>query len=779
MRRLFIVLLRCVNGCATGASADTTKLITTLLLSLTCFLSFPITISAQSNVRIAGRIFDAETGAPIVGATVTVTATAYQTITDEYGAFSLADLPEAVYTLRITCIGYQDHTEPEIRVKTDVTARCDIHLQRQVYYLGRISVRDKRPPLSSDRVTVIDKSTILNTRARDIPDLLSTVEGVFVQQAGTAGGRTEIKIRGGDAKQVLVLVDGQRINPSGTGTVDLSTIPLEMVEQIEIHKGGASAEYGPDALAGVVSITTTRNRHDDNLMINAGRSWGRWKGEKYSLTVQNPISVSAWNGKFGYTLEQSIGDFHFDYSVPPRNNVYIGDRINNQTDIYNYFASGSYHASERINLTYSGQYYRGRRGLPGWASKQNENAQSVDRRALFSTALGYLAGSEHNYRLEAGFSRFSQHYYDCETFPAPVQFDGRFDNDIITIKHTQQHQFLKGQTIRSGLEYRRDRFDHEDRLRPHNTMGESERDNAAVFTSINHGLDVSRIKLVETISMDAAVRFDWTETRKDSTGWQDTVTTNSVSSWSPKIGLALSGGKRLSYVVRVSYGKSLRVPSMNALFWKGDIRSGGNPGLKPEKSEHSEAGFELTAEPGPFVLSGGMTYFHSFLTDLIVWAPSMNVWRPENLQKAQITGHEDFIKLSVFDKKFSLLYQNTITTAKNKDTVHTVYNMDLVFTPHYLTSLTARIDFEYLHGSYAIRWCDRAYTNEANTSYYDAYRIDDLNIGARYRPVANLELTADLTINNIRDVDYVLITHYPMPGRDWRFGIGITYGLEN
>ena len=528
----------------------------------------------------------------------------------------------------------------------------------------------------------------------------------------------------------------------------------------------------------MVSIITVRQETDDPLRVTAGRDWGRWKGERYRLVVQNPISISNWTGKFGYSLDQSVGDFSYAYSVPPRDNVYTGDRANNQADVYNYFASGSYRATEEISIGYSGQYYRGRRGLPGWASKPNEYAQSVDRRALVSTTVTYQPTSKHGYTLESGFSHFEQNFHDRESYPAPLQFDSRFDNDIITVKHTGRHHFLQGQTIRTGLEYRRDNFDHEDALYAFNSMGKSHRDNAAAFASINHGFDLSRWKLAETIAFDAALRYDWTETRKDSTSWQDTVTTNSVSSWSPKIGLALSGGKQLAYVIRASYGKSLRIPSINALFWQGDARSGGNPGLRPEKSEHSEAGLELSTEIGPVTLSGGMTYFHSFLTDLIVWTTSMNVWRPENLQKAQITGHEDFLKLSACDGIFSLLYQNTITTAKNKDTAHTVSNRDLVFTPHYLTSLTARFDLKYISGSYAIRWCDRAYTNEANTSYYDAYRVDDLSIAAHYAVTPTVRLTADMTINNIRDVDYVLITHYPMPGREWRFGIGITYGLE-
>jgi vitamin B12 transporter len=60
---------------------------------------------------------------------------------------------------------------------------------------------------------------------------------------------------------------------------------------------------------------------------------------------------------------------------------------------------------------------------------------------------------------------------------------------------------------------------------------------------------------------------------------------------------------------------------MNALFWKNDIRSQGNPDLKPERSEHSDAGFEISLDK-PIKISAGMTYFHSHVNDIIIWRPS-------------------------------------------------------------------------------------------------------------------------------------------------------------
>jgi outer membrane cobalamin receptor len=84
----------------------------------------------------------------------------------------------------------------------------------------------------------------------------------------------------------------------------------------------------------------------------------------------------------------------------------------------------------------------------------------------------------------------------------------------------------------------------------------------------------------------------------------------------------------------------------------------------------------------------------------------------------------------------------------------------------------------WLSASYSIRFVDKAYTNQANTRYYDSYRLDDFHIGLNLNISKHWRVSSSLKIDNVRDVDYVLMTHYPMPGRQWSFFTKIAFGLK-
>ncbi len=104
-------------------------------------------------------------------------------------------------------------------------------------------------------------STVIDARDFDerfatVAELLNRVPGVRVRRFGGLGSASTASIRGSKAEQVLVLVDGVRLNSAQRGAVDLSTIPLRQVERIEVLRGGGSARFGSDAAGGVISITT-------------------------------------------------------------------------------------------------------------------------------------------------------------------------------------------------------------------------------------------------------------------------------------------------------------------------------------------------------------------------------------------------------------------------------------------------------------------------------------------------------------------------------------------
>lgn len=119
-------------------------------------------------------------------------------------------------------------------------------------------------PIAIRAVEVITADDLVHQPVRGIQDVLARALGVDLGARSPA--QADIAIRGGSFEQVLVLVDGMRVSDAQTGHFDLDlAVPLEEIERIEILRGPASAQYGANALGGVVNIVTRRH---DTTAIN-------------------------------------------------------------------------------------------------------------------------------------------------------------------------------------------------------------------------------------------------------------------------------------------------------------------------------------------------------------------------------------------------------------------------------------------------------------------------------------------------------------------------------
>lgn len=116
---------------------------------------------------------------------------------------------------------------------------------------SRAARRAVDSPLS---VRIIDRLDIERSGARDLAEALETKPGLRVIPDVTGG--VQVQLRGFDTDHVLVLMDGQRLSGRKNGAVDLSRLPVETIERIEVLEGPASAAYGADALAGVINVIT-------------------------------------------------------------------------------------------------------------------------------------------------------------------------------------------------------------------------------------------------------------------------------------------------------------------------------------------------------------------------------------------------------------------------------------------------------------------------------------------------------------------------------------------
>ena len=742
----------------------------TIILAIICLCLCSTLVRAQSMVKISGYIFDASDGRPIGQAAIRLLNTNFSTISTDAGYFAFSDIPEGTYRAAACAEGYEEALTDRFSVVPDITTVIEFRANRKIYSLPGQRVGAAAPSAAAP-VDIITRDDIQKANIITLTEALKTIEGVFVQESG-GGGRSEISIRGCDPKHVLVLIDGQRINAAGSGTADVSAIPLEIVESVEVFKGGESARFGSDAIGGVINIHTMESgRYAPE--ISTEQYFGIWNNRRRELTLLDIIPVKRLSERFHISSSSALNDFGYSYSVSPRPVPYTGVRKNSETDTDNLFLSAAYRFSPFTNAQFSGQLFESVNGLPGAVSAPDTTAWKRDRRLLVSAQVKSELSSSVVQTASAGFSRFTQYFNNIDEPRAALKYETRSINDIGRAEMLYAIIPGRGHDVSIGLSVERSILYNDDLYRPAISMGRSVRDNAAVFLSDRYSVDLSRLRILDAATISASLRGDNTDTKND--GSDDSKHISTDRHLSKKLALSAVKGNDSKIIIRASYGDSFRLPSMNALFWKGDVRYRTNRDLRPETAEHSDIGIELNVT-SPVEFAAGMTYFHSFVTDLIVWQPSSpgNIWEPVNLDAARITGHEEFLRLGLFDRRIEFSYQNTITVAKNRKPGANSFNNDITFRPHYITQLGLKASWWNLFAEYSIRLVDRRFANSANTKWYDAYRVDDITSGIKAQ-ISKFSGRLAYSVKNLNGENYVLIGQYPMPGREWGISLSLIY----
>jgi iron complex outermembrane receptor protein len=223
-------------------------------------------LSAQTVV--SGKVVDADTNEPLIGASVTVKNSSVGTVTDLNGAYSI-EVPAGGTALVFSYIGYRsEEIAINGRTKIDAILTEGLDIDMVTVIGSRNATRTKLE--TAVPVDVIPIASIVNEIGQvDLNQILTYVAPSFQSARQTISDGTDHvdpgQLRGLGPDQVLILVNGKRrhqsalVNVNGTvnrGTVgtDLSAIPASSIERIEILRDGAAAQYGSDAIAGVINI---------------------------------------------------------------------------------------------------------------------------------------------------------------------------------------------------------------------------------------------------------------------------------------------------------------------------------------------------------------------------------------------------------------------------------------------------------------------------------------------------------------------------------------------
>lgn len=235
---------------------------------------------AQAPATVNGRVVDAQSNTPIIGAQVRVVNTNLGAVTGDDGRYVIRSVTPGAIDIRVARIGFAEQRRT-VNVESGATAVADFALSRVAIQLAEVvstATGEQRRVEIANAVTTVPVAKVAETGAiQNVGEVLnSRVAGVQVLQGGLVGAGTRVRIRGTSSlslsNEPIYIVDGVRIESGvasltpniGTG----GTVPSRVndlnpdeIETMEVVRGPSAATlYGTDAANGVIVITTKRGR---------------------------------------------------------------------------------------------------------------------------------------------------------------------------------------------------------------------------------------------------------------------------------------------------------------------------------------------------------------------------------------------------------------------------------------------------------------------------------------------------------------------------------------
>lgn len=566
---------------------------------------------------------------------------------------------------------------------------------------------------STSSVTIVDEDEIRRSAAPDLPSLLKSYTGVSVSANGGIGSIASVSVRGTKTSQTLILVNGVRISSATSGGASIFNIPLDSIERIEIAKGAHSAQYGSDAIGGVINIITRQGgacvdgrSACGSATVGVMHPWGGYaagtvQGEDNGLTYSAGASI--------------LGTRGYDFTTPD-----APWGIHEPDD--DGFLQGS------ANLSASKDFDWGRiygDALLARGRTHYDNAFPFDDQQYTTTFAGKLGTRiDHSGDWTSTVELYSG-IDNQKNFRRDQPGDSRFDTSRYGIFASTQKSFETGgvnNVLTGGVESYREKVD----------------------STVDYDVNVRTVSSVfaqysaeyEALRLDSGIRYD------DNSQFGGVTTYNIGASYAITPDLTL----------RSSYATGYRAPTFNDLYYPSfpGFPPASNPNLRPEKSRSWEVGLNWRLGPHTTV---DLAAYQTLLTDAITLDPNFT---PVNVGRARITGFEAELSHRFSDEwsgKVSLDLRRPI----DRDTGRYMANSDrfkaaaeITYSPTEQLGLTARV----LYGG------SRYIYDAAHEKLPDHVTAD---FSALYGIDANSRLK--FAVENIFDAQYQTNLGYRAPGR--------------
>lgn len=568
---------------------------------------------------------------------------------------------------------------------------------------------------------------------------------LFVKTYGP-GLLSTLSSRGTDPAHTPILWHGFSLQNTVHANPDPAIESVPGNYRAAYYPGGQSGLYGSGAMGGTIHITPDFSAKDGTWAyagLEVG-SFGR-HGETFRLGSQNGKTYAAAELR----LSKAKNDFPFVnraiVSKPVQRLTHaeaLGTSIN---------ADFRHRWKKRGQLTASLWYQHNRRQIPPTMITSSGRAEQIDENVRSMVGWNHSIKG-HNLAVSTAFL-YDYLFYNDDALVIPslmVQYSS-------LSRAEYDHTFLKNHHVFAGLNhsyYKVYMLEYKG-VSP-------QRNQTALFLGYRYTLP----KNLGEASVQAV----------------EELTDGKFTPFCPALSVLLRPKTYLPIRVRVN--RNYRQPTFNDLYWV----PGGNPDLKPEQGFSQEAGIgfekKYGKKSGLWNLGLFATGFHSTMSNRIAWVPGPIFWAPENIDRTRAYGLETDAKATwgylnqghedwgiVLSANYS--YTRSVR-AKPRFEGDPAYGKQLLYIPMHLGSAGVELRYKNTRLFYRHRFTGLRYTLTDNSKSIPGFHTGTLGIS---QSVTVMGITANLffVCDNLANVAYEVLEYRPMPGRNYRGGISLSF----
>jgi vitamin B12 transporter len=573
------------------------------------------------------------------------------------------------------------------------------------------------------KVISFEKKDLEAYAARSLGDLLQEKSPVFVRQYG-AGMLASPSFRGTSAGHTAIFWNGLPINSPSLGQSDLSILPVEAIDQVQLQFGSSGALFGNEAIGGSVHLGSTT---EFGKGVQAGISQTFGSFGMFNSAVSGGFSSKNFSAKTRIYRQFATNDFEYrDLSLPGTPEVNEDHAQVKQLAVVQDLA---WNLTGKSQLKAAFWWNKADREIQSPMGSNTADLQSDE--SIRAVVDYFRFGKKSIWNLKTGWVQdkmiFNETLNQTRQFFLASDYDFEYRTDW-KFKAGARATFMKGDLSTYSVTDQRYEF-----------------------------YESASWQALENLSISLNLRqFAYED------GFEPLL---------PGIGAdwKFLDSKKQQLFLKASVGKGFKVPTLNDRFWE----PGGNPDLLPEESINGEIGFHWLRS-GLFSWDQSLTYYRMQVDNWIIWLPQGSVWSPENIREVQNQGIEyqgkaDW-KIGNWNWQMGLSYSYSQALDLTTEPANP---QQLPYTPEHQANGNLSAGIGGFSMNLSSFFVGQRAIGTGNARIMDSYQIWNAGVTLSKLTWGKAELPLSFQVLNLLDKDYQVLYLRAMPGRSYQLKLTI------